>query len=103
MTAAVSRSQPDIVEQIREMCACTLQGYHDPMICAVLREAADRIEELTRAMEAERERCALIAVSFGDFPGRPLIKDMRAMCGNAIADKIREAPVVPLERSGGAT
>lgn len=48
-----------------------------------------------RIVEDERERCALIAVEFGEFPGERFIKEMRSMCGNAIADKIREASTPP--------
>lgn len=46
-----------------------------------------------RGKREERERCAQIAVSFGEFPGEPLIKDIRTMCANAIADKIRGLPL----------
>jgi hypothetical protein len=54
---------------------------------------ADAAEaQLSEAVAAERERCAQIAISFGEFPGSRLVKDLRVMCGGAIADKIREAP-----------
>lgn len=61
--------------------------------------ARDAIE---RARLEERERCARIAVEFGAFPGTPLIKDLRMMCGNAIADKIREGgPAISQAQVGG--
>jgi hypothetical protein len=53
-------------------------------------ETRDLAAHIDSAIARERERCAQVAVSFGDFPGSRLIKEMREMCGNAIADKIRE-------------
>lgn len=53
-------------------------------------ETRDLAAHIDMAIARERERCVQIAISFGDFPGPPLVKDMRIMCGNAIADKIRE-------------
>ncbi len=55
-------------------------------------------ERLRSDLMAERERCALVAISFGEFPGDRLTKELRVMCGNAIADKIREQAVSPAER-----
>ncbi len=72
----------DIVERLRAGFFCR-------------EEAADEIERLRAALSAETERCAQIAISLGEFPGQKFIKEMRVMCGNAIADKIREdAPAV---------
>jgi len=53
---------------------------------------ADTVELWNKrpGVDAERERCAKIAISFGEFPGGRLVKDLRVMCGGAIADKIRE-------------
>jgi hypothetical protein len=47
-------------------------------------------DQLAEARKATIEECALVALSFGEFPGRQAIKEMRVMCGNAIAEKIRE-------------
>lgn len=55
-------------------------------------ETRDLAAHIDLAIAHERERCAKIAVSFGEFPGGQLIKDMRVMCGNVIAEKIREVP-----------
>lgn len=49
----------------------------------------------------ERERCALLAISFGDFPGDGLVKELRIMCGSAIADKIRETAATAYPSSIG--
>jgi hypothetical protein len=62
---------------------------------ATVQKQAKVIAQLRFELSAERERCAKIAISFGEFPGSKLIKDMRVMCGNAIADKIREASTLP--------
>jgi hypothetical protein len=57
------------------------------------------------AIAAERERCALIAVGFGEFPSEPgasvLIKELRVMCGNVIAEKIRDGRAIT-RADGGA-
>jgi hypothetical protein len=49
------------------------------------------------AERSERERCASIAISFGEFQGERLIKDLRVMCGSVIADKIRETQRTDVE------
>lgn len=54
-------------------------------------------DRIRLACEHERERCAKIAISFGDFPGDRLVKEIRVMCGNTIADKIRETALPPAE------
>lgn len=53
-------------------------------------ETRDLAALIDAAITAERERCAKIAISFGNFPGEKLIKALRVMCGAAIAEKIRE-------------
>jgi hypothetical protein len=57
-------------------------------------ETRDLAAHIDAALARERERYAKIAISFGDFPGPDLVKDFRVMCGNAIADKIREGSAV---------
>lgn len=57
---------------------------------ALASETRDLAAHIDMALARERERCAQIAISFGDFAGPPIVKDMRIMCGNTIADKIRE-------------
>lgn len=50
------RSSPGIVERLYQMRACGLQGYHDPQICAALREAQEEIERLRASAYAARSR-----------------------------------------------
>jgi hypothetical protein len=50
MTAAPQSCQPDIVERLRNFCVWNSRHSHyDPV--PVCKEAADRIEELTKALE----------------------------------------------------
>lgn len=69
---------------------------------ALASETRDLAAHIDSAIARERERCASIAIQFGDFAGEKFVKELRVMCGNAIADKIREAPAMaPADRGGG--
>jgi hypothetical protein len=71
-----------------------------------IRDGVDKAEAWDAVIAArrdEREKCAQIAISFGDFPGERLVKDLRVMCGRAIADKIREVDTaISLQQNEGA-
>lgn len=81
-------------------CVSDKDGAASRLIDAAYQADAQitRISDTDLAVAAERERCALIAVSFGEFPGGRLVKELRIMCGSAIADKIREP--LPADVSG---
>ena len=68
--------------------AWNIAGLYSSVLASETRDLAAHIDA---AIAAERERCAKIAVSFGDFAGSRMVKDLRVMCGNAIAEAIRQS------------
>lgn len=87
----------DIIERLQDesqrLARLSFDTVDAGIAANVADDAMDEIYRLRAALLAERERCAKVATSFGDFPGERLVKELRTMCGNAIADKILELPI----------